>query len=122
MDETEVPPGLYRDLWIDGAYTKNTDNDPTGMMVCAFHRQLNRLYIFHAQERYMEMPELLEEIPDYCVNHELDKRSRVYIEPKASGHSLRQMLKDVTNLSPVFIEGPLVQEGKEARANVAAPG
>ena len=115
-----VPKFLRRNLWIDGAYTKNTQDDPTGLMVTCFDANKNRLYIVHRTDKYMEMPELLKFVPPY---HDLycDHRSRVYIEPKASGKSLKQLLKDGTHLNAIEIKSYIVQEGKEARADAASP-
>jgi predicted phage terminase large subunit-like protein len=121
IDEHNLPPGLIWDLWIDGAYTKNEKNDPTGLMMCAYHKQRDRLYIRHAKGEFLEMPDLLKEVPKYCDMFGAGNRSRVYIEPKASGHSLKQMLGEVTKLSPVLIEGSLVGDGKEARLAVLSP-
>ena len=119
--EKEVPVRVWWDLWIDGAYTKQTENDPSGLMVAGFDEITNTLYVKHAQEGFLEMPELIDLIKDYTKLHRLGYKSSVYIEPKASGKSLAQMLKKQTKLSPVEIDGHLVREGKEARIQVAAP-
>lgn len=120
-DLKEVPDQLTREMWIDGAYTKSTANDPTGLMVTAFDVKTNRLYILHAKDAYMEMPQLLAFLSEYADLHGLRHRSRLYFEPKASGKSLRQMVSHGTKLSAVEIKNPLVQEGKEARIQTAAP-
>lgn len=119
--EQEVPARLDWDLWVDGAYTKNTENDPTGLMVCAFHSKTNKLYVKHAHDAYLEMPECLTLIEEYADLHELGSKSRVYFEPKATGKSFKQMLNKRTALSCVEIKGSLVTEGKEARIQVASP-
>lgn len=121
IDEDDLPLGLVWDLWIDGAYTKHTKNDPTGFMIAAFDKRKNRLYVRHADEEYMEMPDLLKHVPKYCNMYGVGSRSRVYIEPKASGHSLKQLITDVTPLSGVLIEGKLVIEGKESRLSELSP-
>lgn len=118
--EKELPADIVWDLWIDGAYTKNTANDPTGFAVIGYSKRLNTMYIKHATDDWMEMPELLKFVPEYALNVGLSNRSRVYIEPKASGKSLAQLLK-ATHVSPVEIRSYLVQEGKEARVQVASP-
>ncbi len=122
-NEKLVPENLTWDLWIDGAYTGNTANDPTGLMAAAFDKMSNTLYIRHAHSAYMEMPRLLSFVPEYASMHGLGRRSRAYIEPKASGKSLQQMLRALPGLviSPVEIKNHLVQEGKESRANEASP-
>jgi len=119
--ERELPGGLSWDLWIDGAYTKQTENDPTGLMVAAHSRQTNTLYIKNAHDAYMEMPELLRFVAEYADLHELGYKSSAYLEPKASGKSLKQMLLKVTNINAVEISNHLVSEGKEARIQVASP-
>lgn len=121
--EKELPGGLSWDMWIDGAYTKSTANDPTGLMVCAFHAPTNNLYVRHAHDAYMELPGLLNFLPDYAEMHGITARSRAFIEPKASGKSLSQMLNAMPGLgwSAVEIKSPLVQEGKESRIQVASP-
>lgn len=121
-NEKEVPPGIIKNLWIDGAYTKLTENDPTGLMVAGYSDELKRLYIFHALSDWLEMPDLLKLIPEYADLHGLFRKSRVLIEPKASGKSLRQMINALeSSLSAVEIKTKLVNEGKNARLSVASP-
>lgn len=115
----ELPNGLKLDMWIDGAYTKNTTNDPTGFMNIGFLN--NTMYVEHAFSDYLEMPELLKKVPEYHTAHNLNHQSIIYIEPKASGKSLKQMLISATKLNAVEIDSYLVAEGKEARANVMSP-
>lgn len=119
VHENELPTDIIWDLWIDGAYTKNTANDPTGLLVTGYKD--NRLYIKHAFDAFLEMPGLLAKIPGYAEANGLTQKSRVYIEPKASGKSLKQLLKQDTNLNAVEITSFLVNEGKEARIQTAAP-
>lgn len=121
-DFEEVPAGLIWDAWIDGAYTKNRDNSPTGIVISAYDRRRNRIYIRHAVSRWLEMPELLKFVPNYCHRHGLNRRSRIRIEPKANGLTLIRMLNDLPDAPPaVKITGPLVSEGKEGRLSVASP-
>ena len=120
-NENEIPGGIHWDLWLDGAYTNSTKNDPTGLMIAGFSFKTKTLYIKHAHEAYMEMPELLKFIPEYTYLHDLSGKSRVYIEPKASGKSIKQMLNVASGLSAVEIKNFLVNEGKEARCQTAAP-
>ena len=116
----ELPAGITWDMWIDGAYTKSTKNDPTGLMICGIHE--NTLYIRHSKCAFLEMPDLLTLVPQYAEEFGFTGNSMVYIEPKASGKSLKQMLKQQSiKLNPIEIESGLVNEGKEARMNVASP-
>jgi predicted phage terminase large subunit-like protein len=117
----EVPGNITWNLWIDGAYTDKTANDPTGLMIAGYYQRENALIIKHAVSKRMGLPELLAFIPEYFALHGLSNKSRAYFEPKASGHSIAQMLRKNTKLSPIQIKGPLVREGKEARLQVASP-
>lgn len=119
-EEKEVPGNLIWDMWIDGAYTKQTENDPSGIIVCAHAPRLNRLYIRYAHDDYLEMPQMLELVPNVFEAQEMAGKSMIRIEPKASGKSLVQMLR-LQRLSVAEITGHLVSEGKEARCSTAAP-
>lgn len=120
-DIKEVPERLIWDLWVDGAYTKKTENDPTGLMIAGYYEPTKTLYVKHAHCARMEMPEFIKFLEEYCDLHQLDNRSRVYFEPKASGKSMKQTAKDATDLNAVEIKSPLVQDGKEARCQMASP-
>lgn len=123
IEEHQLPNGLVWELWIDGAYTNSTANDPCGFMVLAYHKLTNTLYMRHACSKHMEMPELLAFVPDYAAKNQLGQRSRTMIEPKASGKSLGQLLRTdrSAGLSPVEIKSHLVGEGKEARMQCQMP-
>jgi len=118
----EVPASVVWDLWVDGAYTENTKNDPTGFLVAGYSPMTNTLYIALATDAYMEITECLDRTVEIAKLHGLGPRSRVRYEPKASGKSMRQLMKAKSRtLSPVEIKGRMVASGKEGRATVAAP-
>ncbi len=121
--EKEVPGNITLDLWVDGAYTEKTKNDPSGFMVAGYHERSNRLYIVHAHSKHMELPEALKFIKEYTSLHRVSRRGRVRIEPKASGKSIGQMINSDSKMpvSAVEIKSHLVSEGKEARLQAAAP-
>lgn len=115
-------PNLTWDLWIDGAYTEKSKNDPTGLMVCAYDKRENKLYIRNFESAYKIMPDLLKYLPTYCNIHEVGKRSRIRIEPKASGKSLKQMIGVIREIpSAIEIKGWIVNEGKKGRITLASP-
>lgn len=120
-DSHQAPKDIVYDMWIDGAYTKSTKNDPTGFLIAGYSKKQKALYIKHASSEYMEMPSLLHHVPIYFKEQGLTIRSRVIIEPKASGKSLKQMITSNTNLSAIEIKSRLVSEGKTARLSVFAP-
>ena len=121
INENEIPGNLTWDIWVDGAYTKSTENDPTGILITAYKDK--KLYIKYFYEKFMEMPELLKEIANIENVHEFSSKSKCMIEPKASGKSLKQLINtnDKISISAVEITSSLVSEGKEARLQVAAP-
>lgn len=124
VEPWDVPQGLTWNLWVDGAYTKSTQNDPTGLMVAAFDPRTQLTYIKHAKDAFLELPDLLDMLPDYSEQQGLGYKSQSYIEPKASGLSLAQMIRrNIKTIAPYIIQNkycPLVNEGKEARLQTAA--
>ena len=105
-------------LYIDGAYTKNTQNDPTGLMVCS--KVDGELVVLSAVSKYMEMPELLRYIPTY-INSLNIHINAVLIEPKASGLSMAQLLRNQTNYNIIELRGNILRESKIERASKSAP-
>ena len=106
----DVPVESLRwQMIIDGAYTKNTANDPTGYQVGAKYN--NDYIILSSVDKYLELPELLKDIPRYIdslpVNIGLIK-----IEPKASGKSLKQMIRSSTAYNVAEIKTQFVNNSK----------
>lgn len=115
------PVSLSLDMWIDGAYTDNSKNDPTGILLTAFDSSKNTLYFVNAFHAYMELPELIEHIKNIANINGLTNKSRIFIEPKASGKSIKQVLNKEINIPVIEIQSYLIREGKEARVQLAAP-
>jgi phage terminase large subunit-like protein len=69
------------------------------------------------------MPGLLAKLPEIANDYGLGRRSVMYVEPKASGKTVVQMMRANEELmfSVVEIKSPLVGEGKEARLQTYAP-
>jgi predicted phage terminase large subunit-like protein len=108
---------LVWDFTVDGAYTADPKNDATGLL--AFSRAFGNVYIRCARNVRLEMPDLLKYIPDFCMTNGYTKRSRIWIEPKASGLSIAQMLKDRTNLNVIIDRPPT--SSKESRVDRCIP-
>ena len=121
LDEGEVKENMIWDLWIDGAYTEDTKNDPTGLAVIGHDYINNRIVVKHATSVFKGMPEVLKFIPEYIKDHDIRLSGRIWIEPKASGLSMIQMLRQTVKNDVLKIVGHLVNGGKEVRINVAAP-
>lgn len=111
-------PSLRWNMYIDGAYTKNTSNDPTGIQIGAYHN--NTYYILSSIDKYLELPELIKYIPTHIQAVGVDI-GVIYVEPKASGKSIVQLLMQRTNLNVAEIKTPFVSMSKIERARSASP-
>ena len=100
-------------FYIDGAYTEKTENDPSGLLAC--FRQNNELYIVDFTEVWMDFPTLIKYIPEYAARFGYNHRSRIVVEPKASGLSIVQQLRSQTGLN--VVEGKPPKDDKITRAN-----
>jgi len=119
VEPSEIPKGIAWDLWIDGAYTDNKKNDPTGLMMVGDDIVNGRIIIRNFHSEWLGLPELLAFIPKYTAEQGGNVATMAYAEPKASGLDIINMLKKRMNIKP--ITGSLVQAGKKARAHYASP-
>lgn len=101
----------------DTAYTENEENDPSGFLAYARHN--NDYIIRYAQTDYLEFPELCRALPVFAHLHGYTRKSIIEIEPKASGKSLAQTLKRITELN--VKEGVPPAKDKVARAKDSSP-
>ncbi len=117
----EIPKGLVWDMWVDGAYTKNKNNDPSGLMICGYDVKGKRLIVRKAKSVYYTAPEIINFIPKWFKENGHRVASMIRIEPKASGLSFIQLLRAGSNLAVSKIKGKkLIQGDKEMRLNVSA--
>ena len=113
-----IPKNLNWVLYIDGAYTKNTANDPTGLQIGASHN--NNYYIFSSIDKYLELPELIKYIPQHIKSSGLLVRMSK-VEPKASGKSIAQLIRSQTNLNISEIKTDFVNMSKIECARMVSP-
>lgn len=118
LKPSEVPREVQWDVFVDGAYTKNQDNDPTGILIAGMFNSI--LYIRLFSSNYLEMPDLLLKFKQLRESAMVYPESRIYIEPKASGLTLQQLLKQ-GGFNSINIKSKLVSEGKKARAHTISP-
>jgi predicted phage terminase large subunit-like protein len=118
VDKKVLPDGLYYDLIIDGAYTNETKNDPTGLQVGVKYQ--NNYYILSSIDKYLEMPELIKFIPQYIFSLGVNIRM-IYVEPKASGKSIKQLIQSETRLNITEIKSKFVSVSKIERARTSSP-
>ena len=118
INKAEIPNDIVYEMYIDGAYTKDTRNDPTGIQISG--KSGDNLYVFKSIDKYLEMPELKNFITSfvkYCgVNV-----SQILVEPKASGKSLVQLLRRETNFNVSEIKTNFVRYSKIERARASSP-
>jgi len=118
-DKNEIPlNSLKWELFIDGAYTKNTANDPSGFQIGA--KWENNYVILTSIDKYMEMPELLKFIPSFIASSGVDVKMTL-VEPKASGKSIKQMIYSETKLNISEIKTNFVNQSKIENARIVAP-
>jgi predicted phage terminase large subunit-like protein len=121
VDQSELPNDITWDIWVDGAYTKDTKNDPTGFQVSGYSRLTGKLYVLYFHEGWYELPKAIRKLKAIAGLFPVNMMSRVRFEPKATGKSFRQVWNDAKGRPmAVEIRGKLVQEGKEARHSVAS--
>jgi len=92
MDGTEVI-----DFYLDTAYTSNKKNDPSAIL--AGFEKNNNHYLINCAARWLEFPELVRFVKEWVVHNGYSNRSRIFVEPKASGKSIVQQLKSQTGLN-----------------------
>jgi predicted phage terminase large subunit-like protein len=118
IDKKEVPiKSLRWELFIDGAYTKNTANDPTGFQIGA--KWGNNYVIYSSIDKYLEMPELLKFIPNHIEASDI-KVHLTLVEPKASGKSLQQMIRSTTGINIAEIKTDFVNNSKIENARTCS--
>ena len=118
VDKSEVPfNSLKWELIIDGAYTKDTKNDPSGFQIGA--KWNNDYVIWSSVDKYLEMPELVKFIPNHITASGVNV-SMTLVEPKASGKSLVQILRQETKLNITEIKTPFVNSSKIENARACS--
>lgn len=137
LEEQDITPSMFEiiesyrddiiwDLWIDGAYTEKTENDPSGIDVIA--KVGNNVVVKESYDLYKKLPDLLAFIVELEKNGVFNKdKSRIFIEPKASGLSLADYIEFDTEYNFVRIgehrkqESRMVQGGHKARHETIKP-
>lgn len=126
IHEKEIPVNVIWDVWIDGAFTDKTENDPTGITIMA--RVGNDVIIKNSYNVRKKLPDLVKFVIQLEQEGIFSKKdSRIFIEPKASGYPLAQYIESDTDYNFVLIgehnknEKKLVAAGKTARHEMIKP-
>ncbi len=121
--DSHISPMMF---FIDTAYKEkkvvvqsSTENDPNGLLAC--FRKDNYVFVVNFTEKWAEFPDLIKFIEEYVRIHGYGEGSAIYIEPKASGVSIAQQLRSVTQLNVIEIEGEFIRDDKLQRASAVSP-
>lgn len=118
INKAELPSDVQWEMYVDGAYTKDTRNDPTGIQISG--RANDNLYVLKSIDKYLEMPELKTFITNFIKGCGVDI-NLILVEPKASGKSLVQLLRRETNYNVSEIKTDFVRYSKIERARASSP-
>jgi predicted phage terminase large subunit-like protein len=119
VDKSEVPLNSLRwELFIDGAYTKDTANDPSGFQIGA--KWGNDYVVYSSVDKYLEMPELMKFLPNHIASSGLNIFLSL-VEPKASGKTIVQMIRQQTGINITEIKSPFVNSSKIENARACSP-
>ena len=118
VNRAELPNDIVYEMYIDGAYTKDTRNDPTGIQISG--KSGDNLYIFKSIDKHLEMPELKNFITSFVQSCGVPV-SQILVEPKASGKSLVQLLRRETRYNVSELTTNFVRYSKIERARASSP-
>ena len=118
INKAELPNDVQWEMYVDGAYTKDTRNDPTGIQISG--KSNDNLYVLKSIDKYLEMPELKTFITNFIKGCGVDI-NLILVEPKASGKSLVQLLRRETNYNISEIKTDFVRYSKIERARASSP-
>ncbi|MDD4972479.1 MAG: hypothetical protein PHT07_23865 [Paludibacter sp.] len=137
LEEQDITPSMFEilpvvrddivwDVWIDGAFTEKTKNDPSGIDLIA--RVGNDIVVKRAYDVRMKLPDLLAFVVELETTGQFDKqKSRIFIEPKASGTPLADYIEHDTEYNFIRIgednknESKLISGGHIARHEMIKP-
>lgn len=91
-------------FFIDSAYTAKQENDPTAIL--AGFRVGNYGYILDTQSVRLEFPDLIKYLKSYVQRFQISSDTKIFIEPKASGKSIAQTLKEDTTWNIIELQAP----------------
>lgn len=97
---------------LDTAYTKNSDNDPSGMI--SYFVENNNVYLTNWEDERLEFPKLCQWVVNQTAANGYNEKSIIRVEPKASGKSVVQQLSDTTKLNITESDNP--EKDKVTRA------
>jgi predicted phage terminase large subunit-like protein len=105
-------------FYTDTAFTDNTKNDPSAIIAAV--KIDNILYVLNALQVWEETPDYIKTLQGFAFKNGYDqRRSRIVIEPHASGYPIYQTLKRLTTIN--IVKGKPASKGKLERLKAIAP-
>jgi len=114
---SDLPKFIPWNFVIDGAYTEKKTNSASVLLCYTMHHY--DLYIKDIASIWMAQPDFLRFIKEFAYRNGYNRRSRIYIEPKANGISTAQTLRRYTKLNIILDKPPTVD--KISRVNATLP-
>lgn len=106
-------------VFIDGAYTNDKTNDPTGILITSFDR--GKVIIHNFIKEWYTISELLDEMPKLMRQNNITNYDQILIEPKASGKDLVSMFRRMFPVPTNDYKGNFVKVSKRERLETTAP-
>lgn len=119
IDHTSLPIDFFNrtvHFTVDTAYGTKNSNDPSGIM--GFIKYGNDLYVVYFYKARLPFHKLLKKL-EQKIKAVGSKNSAVFIEPKASGISVIQEMRRLTDLN--IIRHKMITGDKEERTNTLEP-
>lgn len=105
-------------FFLDTAYDEqHGDNDPSGIIAACKIRA--NIYIIKAAQVWKDFPALIRWLPEFMRANGGDSRSTLRIEPKASGKSVAQQLRAISELNVTYTPSPT--DSKAERLHAVSP-
>lgn len=114
----EAPPNLVWNFVVDSAYGKK-DSDNSVILCYGINPNARSLYIQNISVVNLPFPEFCRHLVEFVRENDYSPESRIIIEPKATGISLVQSLRESTNLNIIEDEPPRETKVQRMTAHTA---
>ena len=114
FSHNELPAGYVVEFYSDTAYTDNQENDPC--VIVAYTRVQDRFYILGISRRWLTFPQYIKHLPEWSAEMGRSRLSMIRVEPKATGKSVVQTLKNVQGINIVEARVPVGKKVERAKA------
>lgn len=112
-----IPSTVVRKFQIDTAYTEDQENDPSA--VVPYYKEGDTIYITNAESVWLGFPQFIKYLTSFVQNNGYSWSSIIRVEPKATGKSVIQQIRDETDLN--IVESIPPREDKRTMVNTVSP-